>query len=182
MATTKFYLDTRGVPESKAAPLKIALTQKGKTVLIGLDVRLMRNQWDKVTEKISGLKNKQFLNTYIHKRKQDMDEIILSMSGEIGRMTAAEIKRRILLRLVSQAREDIVEEENTFMYSFLSFTNSKTGRTKEIYTATYNRIYAYLGERATELQFEDITKEWLMAFDAFLMKAAPSKKCEEYSF
>lgn len=76
MATTKFYIDTRGVPESKAAPLKIALTQKGKTVLIGIDVRLMRNQWDKVTEKNSGHKNKQFLNMYIHKRKQVITKFI----------------------------------------------------------------------------------------------------------
>lgn len=182
MATTKFYLDTRGVPESKAAPLKIALTQKGKTVLIGLDVRLMRNQWDKVTEKISGHKNKQFLNMYIHKRKQDMDEVLLSMSGGIGLMTAVEIKRRIMSKLASQAKENMVGEENAFMYRFLTFTNSKTGRTKEIYTATYNRIYAYLGERAMELQFEDITKEWLMAFDAFLMKTAPSKNARNIHF
>lgn len=173
MATTKFYLDTRGVPEDKAAPLKIALTHKGKTVLLKLDVRLMRNQWDKVTGKISGHKNKQFLNMYIHKRKQELDEMLLTSCVE--HMTAIQIKRMVMAQLNTKTKENMGEDKNSFMSRFLTFTNSKAGRTKEIYTATYNRINAFYGARARELQFEDITKEWLTAFDAFLLRSAPSR-------
>ena len=141
MATTKFYLDTRGVPEDKAAPLKIALTHKGKTVLLKLDVRLMRNQWDKVTGKISGHKNKQFLNMYIHKRKQELDEMLLTSCVE--HMTAIQIKRMVMAQLNTKTKENMGEDKNSFMSRFLTFTNSKAGRTKEIYTATYNRINAF---------------------------------------
>lgn len=169
MATTKLYLDTRGIPPKKAAPLKLAITQKGKTALIPLDVHILPSQWDKHAGKVIGHPNKQVLNTYIGNRKQSVDNILLKLleTGEIARMGVADIKKRVT------GREE--EENGLFAARFLKFASVKKERTKEVYMHTYRRFSAYAGNGIGNLKFEDITKEWLIGFDTFLSRTSPSK-------
>ncbi|EJX00442.1 hypothetical protein EVA_11454, partial [gut metagenome] len=61
MATTRFYLDTR-YADSEQGMLKIALTHKGSTAYILLDIRLSMNQWDKRAEKVVNHPQKLLLN------------------------------------------------------------------------------------------------------------------------
>ena len=97
MTTTKFYLDARKPCACKEAPLKLAITKKGKTALIPLDVKILPSQWDKRAGKIIGHPNKLFLNTYIGNRKLQIDNLILKLteSGEAFGLTATELKNRI---------------------------------------------------------------------------------------
>lgn len=173
MATTKFYLDTRNLASGKTAPLKLSVTQKRKTALINLNVQLFPSQWDSRAWKVVGHPNRLTLNTYIWKRKQDIDNVILMLEekGEITRMTATDIKRRIEEELEPKNTQN----ENLFKTCFLRFANSKKESTKEIYMHTYKRLLAYSGESLETLSFEDVTKEWLTAFDTFLQKTSPSK-------
>lgn len=172
MATTKFYLDTRSTGKGKPAPLKIAITKKGSTSLISLDVKLLPSQWDKRAEKITNHPNKLFLNKYIIDRKQDVDNLLLKLtaSGLASGLTALGLKNRILLEL-SPGRN----AGELFAARFLKFAETKKERTKEIYMATYSRLVAYAGSKLESLAFEDITKSWLTGFDTFLQKTSPSK-------
>jgi tyrosine type site-specific recombinase len=173
MATTKFYLDTRNLVAGKTAPLKLAVTQKGKTALIHLNIQLLPTQWDNRAGKVIGHPNKFTLNTYIGKRKQDIDNVILKLTekGEIMRMNVTEIKKRI----AEELSPNIPQNKDLFNNRFLVFAQSKKDSTKKIYMHTYNRLLAYYGEDFETLSFEDITKEWLTAFDTFLQKTSPSK-------
>ena len=79
MATTKFYLDTRATRKGKPSPLKLAITKNGKTALFHLNITLLPEQWDKKAGKVTNHPNKSFLNTYISRRKLDVDTIILKL-------------------------------------------------------------------------------------------------------
>lgn len=175
MATTKFYLDTRNLDSGKTAPLKLSITRKGKTALIPLNIQILPSQWDKKAGKIISHPNKQFLNTYIGNRKQQIDNLILKLteSGEICGMEATEIKKRISIDFSTAHKK--TAKCDLFHTRFLGFANSKKSRTKEIYEATYKRILAYIGDELESLTFEDITKEWLTGFDTFLQRTSPSK-------
>ena len=69
MVTTKFYLDLRAVYPGKEAPLKLALTKKGRTALIFLRIRILPTQWDREACKIIAHPDKLFLNNYIGNRR-----------------------------------------------------------------------------------------------------------------
>lgn len=172
MATTKFYLDTRATKDGAEAPLKLSITHKGKTVQIPLGIKLRPTNWDERLGKVTGLPNKAYLNTYIIRRKQDIDTIILKLAeqGEIGsRSTPKEIKDKVIAALhPEEKREDLFAER------FKKFTDGKKGRTRELYQSTYRRMLAY-DSGLEKLVFTDITKEWLTGFDAFMERTSPAK-------
>ncbi len=175
MATTKLYLDTRATRKGKASPLKLAITKNGKTALLHLNITLLPDQWDKKAGKVTNHPNKSFLTTYINRRKLDVDTIILKLieTGEASRMNATDIKNHIEM-LFKGKQEEKDSDRNTFSFHFKKFADSKKESTKGVYMHTYNRMKAYEKE-LEKLKFEDITKEWLVSFESFLAKTAPSK-------
>lgn len=172
MATTKLYLDTRAARKGQPAPLKLAITKNGETALLHLNIVLLPNQWDKKAGKVTNHPNKLFLNTYINRRKLDVDTAILKLieTGEEGRLRAVEIKNRIA-GAYAEAQSD---DNQFFAYRLKRFAERKKDSTKGIYMHTYNRMKAYT-EDFEQLTFEDITREWLISFENFLAKTAPSK-------
>lgn len=64
--------------------------------------------------------------------------------------------------------------ERRFAPMYRRFTETKTGRTRELYECTLRRMQAY-EPRLERLRLEDITHEWLAAFDTFLAESAPSR-------
>ena len=173
MASTKFYLDTRGIKPGKTAALKLSITHKGKSALLSLNVHILPTQWDNLALKIVGHPNKAFLNMYICNRKQEVDNIILKLfgCGKMVSMSVADLKARIMNEIAPQS-----EEEGTptlFAERFLRFAGTKKESTRGVYMQTYSRMRQYMGEDLDRLTFEDITKDWLVRFDLFLQKTAP---------
>lgn len=170
MATSNLYLDCRAVGKGQPAPLKISINKRGRTALIPLDVRILPSQWDKRARKIIDHPNKRYLNAYITKRKLEIEAILLSMYDDAcTRMTAQQIKEYVCAKLKLNGA---VEQSDLFAECFLQFANSKSASTKRVYLYTYSRLQAYLGKKLQTLQFEDITTEWLTAFENFLAKTA----------
>lgn len=175
MAKTKLYLDTRAVKQGKEAPLKLAIMRNRNTALIPLNVSILPEQWDKAACKVVAHPNRAALNSYIATKKIEIDNIILKLfeNGEIYGKSAMDIKKYVLSALIP---EKLKKPKNLFMERLQSFAKGKKERTKEIYAATYKRIIAFIGEEEAErITFEDITKEWLTAFDTFLARTSPSK-------
>lgn len=172
MATTKLYLDTRAAKKGNPAPLKLAITKNGETALLHLNIALLPNQWDKKAGKVINHPNKLFLNTYINRRKLDVDTAILKIieTGEAVKMRAIDIKNRI----AGAATEDQLDENQLFAFRLKRFASRKKESTKAIYLHTYSRMKAY-AEDFEQLTFEDITREWLISFESYLAKTAPSK-------
>ena len=143
MATTKLYLDTRATPKGKPAPLKIAITQNGKTALLHLNITLLPEQWDKKAGKVTNRPNKSFLNTYISRRKVEVETEILKMveTGYSARLQATEIKNHIERLFKAEPEES--NEETLFASRFKLFAERKKESTKGVYMHTYNRMKAY---------------------------------------
>lgn len=172
MITTKIYLDRRAVKGNNPAPLKIAITKKGSTAYISLGISLMPEQWNPTKQCVVSHPKRQFFNTYINKRKLEVDEIVLSLTAAkdtIG--TATDIKNVIASRLNPQD----TDESTTFHNWFVKFSGTKMGRTKELYDATLNHIKRFRPKNYRQLRFEDITMEWLVEFDAYLAKTSPAR-------
>lgn len=175
MITTKFYLDCRAVKKGNPAPLKIAITKKGVTAHIPLNVSLLPNQWDNKTQKIKDHPKKQNLNLFINKRKSLVDDIILKLidRGDISGFRACQIKDAILVELDPKETSDF--KERTFLHRFKKFTDTKSGKTKEIYESTYKKICDFSKKNGPLLMFEDINKDWLVRFENSMAKASMSK-------
>lgn len=167
MATTKLYLDTRGKGDKEPAPLKVCITNHGKSTYISLDVKLSKSQWNADIQKVKNAPNGKLLSSYINNKKVQIDNAILELStrGELTGLTIIQIKKKIL-EYISPS----VKDENLFVARFKNFGESRTAeRTREIYATTLKKILEY-DKEASSLSFEQITKEWLTGFDAYLQK------------
>lgn len=165
---TKFYLDLR---KSELGTLKIALCHKSQTRHISLDVQLTRNQWD--GEKVVNHKNKVFLNTYIVRRKLDIDTAIyqLRQSVDFDSISINDIKT-LVLKAVSPATDEV--PANNFVSRFKYFAATHKEHTEKIYLHTLKRMTDFCPELDT-LNFEDISKDWIVSFDTYLAKTMKSK-------
>lgn len=101
MARAKLYLDTRAAKDGKPAPLKVAINNKSKTALISLDIHLLPSQWDAKSCKVVNHPNRLFLNNFLTRRLLDIETMVLRLAenGELGRMSALDIKQHILRQL-----------------------------------------------------------------------------------
>lgn len=175
MATTKFYLDTRN-KNGDTFPLKIAINHKGNTSLLSLGIYLLKSQWDKKSEKITGHSNKFFLNTFIAKRKQEVDSIILKLieTGELPKMSATAVKDVVTSELVHED-DDQEKDKGLFLPHYRKFMERKGNtHTREIYSLTLTHLTRFARDIGS-LRFEDITKSWLTDFDNYLARTSPSK-------
>lgn len=172
MATTKLYLDCRATRSNGTVPLKVTITNKTQSSHIGLDVFITPAQWDKLSGRIVNHPNKSFLNTYITRRKLDIETELLKLSatGQLSQLGITEIRNRIL-----QALNPCESKKHTFVSEFTKFIESKEKpRTREIYQMTLNWILKY-DTKAELLTFEEITKDWLVDFDKFVSITSPSR-------
>ncbi len=123
----------------------------------------------------------QLLNLYISGVKQQVDRtiFILADNGGLQSMTAIDIKTEIERKLNPEKVEEREQKERRaklFAARFKRFAESKKASTCGVYMQTYRRMRDFIGETAlNKLSFEDITREWLGKFEAFLAKTAPSK-------
>lgn len=165
MATTKLYLDTRGKGDNDPAPLKVCITNHGKSTYISLEVKLPKSQWDAEKQKVKNAPNGKLLSSYINNKKLQIDNAILDLStkGELKGLTVIQIREKI-----QEYINPSVKDENLFLSRFKKFGESRTSdRTKEIYATTLKKITEF-DKYASSLSFEQITKEWLSNFDTFL--------------
>lgn len=174
MATLKLYLDSRATKTGNPAPLKIAITNKGATTLINLNIKLFPSQWDNKSSKVTNHPNKQFLNNYITRRSLEIETLLLKLaeSGSLGKMKSSEIRKYIVSEIAPEKEEN---GRDNFIVHFEKFMNNKNNkRTNELYRLTFKHIIKYTNNN-NDLKFQDITKDWLVGFDEFLSKTSPSK-------
>ena len=179
MANTRFYLDERSAKTGKASVLKIAIAHKGTTSLISLSAKVHAEQWDSVRMKVVGHPDAMLMNVYIQGVKRQVDTIILSLAneGKLRNMTNTELRNYIQEQLNPdevEAKKEKERKAKLFATRFLSFAESKGASTKRLYMVTYKRMKDF-EPRLESLAFEDITREWLTAFNTFMATTAPSQ-------
>lgn len=172
MITTRFYLDCRDVARGQAAPLRLVITKKSVRAYIPLSVSLLPSYWDAHRQQVVGHPRKVALNNFIQSQKLAVDGIIfrLAEAGELVGLRSSQIKDRVIAELYPS--DDVAAA--TPYSCFVSFMETKTGRTRQLYAATLSRLQAFCPGFA-KLGFEDVSVKWLESFDRFLAKTSPSR-------
>ena len=173
MITTKLYLDNRYAKRGQPGSLKLCIVKNGKSAMIPLGIPVMPEQWDKAAQKIKNHPNKMSLNSFVRNRCTVAENVILRLveSGEVQGMGITEVKRRI----ESALNPDAGSARGVFEREFLKFADSKKESTKACYMHTYGRLKAFCGN-LSELRFENINKDWLTRFDAWLDREGSHSK------
>lgn len=169
MITTKLYFDKRFTKgdEAKQAPIKIVITRKGTTALIGTDIKVFPNQWDAKKQIVVNHENAKRINLYISKFKVRIETIIMEIeeSGQVYGMNASKVKDHIMSILNPQEEEN---DGTLFVRRYMQFAERKNAKTsRRIYLNTLAKIRQF-DRNIDKLHFEDIDRRWLMDFDYFL--------------
>ena len=174
MAKIKLYLDKRYVWADGTYPLKIAVNHNGSSSYIPLGIDVTQEQWDDVTGGIISGAKKVSLNERIRRKLYEAQEALsfLSEKGGVKRMSASELKTRILKIMTGDKEETSAGQFSAAFRRFIS--KKEKPRTREIYEYTLQRLYKFCPELDT-LGFEAITRDWLAAFDKFLARTSPSR-------
>lgn len=169
--TIHIYLDKRSVKRGEEAPLKIGINKQGSSAYINLGRKIYPTQWDSRKERIKNRPDKAILQSFIDTQRNAISSIIMDLTnkGELVMLSATQIKNKVLAIL-----EPTANTSNGFYSRFISFAKSRTAkRTQDIYSVTAHKILEYDAQIKTKT-FEDINKDWLNGFDAFLTKSSPS--------
>lgn len=101
MATVRLYLDRRAVADGMPAPLKLAITERGSTAYLKLNVRLLPTEWDAATEKVTSRPDKAQINAYALMMKARTMGLLdrLNTCGGLEGLTSTQIKDRVRKKL-----------------------------------------------------------------------------------
>ena len=172
MARIKFYLDKRHAGVGGLFPLKINLSHKGKNVLFPVrDVRLQESQWDSVAERVVRHRLAATLNSVIQHARLDMEDklLLLQRDGRLEKMSMAELREALGMA----PRKRKVKEYGSLWQALKAFGESRPAAgTRGLYEQTERRLRAWLGDSCESLDFEDVTRDWLRQFDAWMGETA----------
>lgn len=175
MANLKLYLDGRRLKADGTALLKISVSHLRQVRYVSLGLSLKPCVWDsercRVTDKHpSHLR----LNNAISRLKLRAEDAFLSVVASGTCYTLAEIHEAVT-RAIQPDPEDVLSEKPDPSLLFPVFEKFAATK-KESTRLTYERTLAHLRNYANgrTLRFEDITRSWLLGFDAAMAKTAPS--------
>ena len=173
MATIKLYLDTRVKRQDGTYPLRLAVNHKGKNAMITLDVNLRENQWDARTQRIQEHPFKQNLQKTIDNIKGKATTVLLDAKAD------GLLKDLSITAIRDYVRKQIDPESNNddtvyFRLWYERVMNRHTNpRTNEIYLMTLRWMQRF-DRNFDGLRFEDINKDWLQRFFAYMERTSPS--------
>lgn len=167
MATVIVLLDQRRAKANGLFPLRFGVRWNRKAIYITPGIELKPDQWDATAQRVVNHPRRVQLNSYIRQHLASIQQLLMNESAvrNVDKLTTEQMRQLI------ECREE--DKQDTFMEYFRRFSETKKGRTKAIYEATYSRLSSWRKDILND-KFEDINKRWLTEFDAFLAKTAPS--------
>lgn len=171
MATVSINLDKRVAKKDGSFPLKLSLSIKGQSARISLNISLMQDEWDETTKKVIKRNDRLQLNTCISQILLKVQMLILNADNRLKGKTFKEIKYIVMSEILPTEK---AEYKGIFIEWFeKAIDKHENGRTKALYEQTLKWIYKF-EQRAEKLTFEDINRDWLERFFAFMAESSPS--------
>lgn len=168
MASVKLFLDKRSMKKDGTYPLKLTVHHR-KSFHISLNVSVLEQNW--INDKIVGVKNERFLNSYIQSRFATIHSTLLKLKvdGSLGRLSHLDLKRILMVEMdggVSN-KEDSSNNKLLFVSHAKQFISTRDAEgTKETYNYTLDTIKKHYD--LNNLLFEDIDIFWLEDFNGKL--------------
>lgn len=176
MAKLKWYLDERVVNENGEAFVKLMINQKSKTAFINSSFRVRSDQWNEESGCVVGHPQRAMMNRMLVKMMMDAEAVLQRLQEQyrLSGMAAKEIKGAIE-EVLHPEKAMAKDEQNLFATRFRRAMETKRAEnTRSIYRQTYSRMLAY-DKNVERLRFEEITRDWLTGFDAFMARTSPSQ-------
>lgn len=195
MAKVSFYLDSR----KNGVSVKLRVTSNCQQRKIGLGIHLDDvNQWrpDDPSGPVVGHPYSRRMNAVLSVKIAAANDVLLDFASRNRSAAPAELFDAVEQRLDSAKaeqnrldRESAQRQATSVLIVWKKFQDGKSGRTWELYHETLRRICRFVAERsrskATEpdaivadgmkelaqMQFEDITLDWLDSFDRWLARS-----------
>lgn len=153
------------------APLMIAVNHNSSSCYIPLPgIRLRRDQWDKSRRRVVNHPRADTINSVAVSTLGRALDIVMSLGGVRG-LTTAQVRDQIAERLFPPAMADTGVAAVMREYAALCGREN----TADKYHQTLTHLGRWLGSRRLrQLQFADISPEWLAEFDRYLIAYCPS--------
>ena len=163
MATTSFFLDTRGKAKDGKGSVLILLYHNHSTTTIRTGIRVSRDNWR--DQKVVRHPDAEALNAALQKQKTKVDHqiAILTLDENFSSFTAPEIKKAIAMDMPRIERGHNIED---LFNEYINDGNIKEG-TKHIYQMTLKKVKDFGGDG---LKIENMNLKWLRSFDSYLAK------------
>lgn len=175
MAKLNVYLDTRRVKPGCPAPLKISITQKRAVRYVSLGVSVLPAHWDAAQRRLrSGAPLAARTNLLISRRLLAAEDAVLELSLRSPRPSLDQLRDAVSAVLKPKDEPEVVTDRSLLLPAFLRFIETKTGKTRSAYLQSLSRLRAFC-PALDALRFEDVTRSWLLEYDTFLVRTAPSQ-------
>lgn len=165
--TIRITTDERRRRPDGTVPVYLAFAANGKTVFHGLGIYVQPSEFDKETYTV---------RTADRRRKADFARYNLLIQGELTRarnlllslQLAGKATGMLPARFKAMFAAGQTQGAVTFTEYFKTFIEKKTGRTREVYQGTLDKIIRLSGD---DVPFEAINYAWLEAFDRSMRMA-----------
>lgn len=174
MARASLYHDCRAVKAGQPGPLKIKYYHKGSTIMVPTNIYLLPEQWAKDTI-VNHPRAKQ-MNSLLQLRMADITSEILELevTGKLASMSPADLRKNLLASIGHETENKV---QNLFLPVYEEYMGHfDNAGTISIWKNTLNRLNAYCSDAGCKLEkltFDEMTVEWMEAFDSFLARTAP---------
>lgn len=165
--TIRITIDERRRRPDGTVPVYLAFAANGKTAFHGLGIYVQPSEFDKETYTV---------RTADRRRKADFARYNLLIQGELTRarnlllslQLAGKATGMLPARFKAMFAAGQTQGAVTFTEYFKTFIEKKTGRTREVYQGTLDKIIRLSGD---DVPFDAINYAWLEAFDRSMRMA-----------
>jgi len=173
MANLKLYLDARRLKMDGSALLKISVSHLRQVRYVSLGLSIKPSLWDsercRVTDKHpSHLR----LNNAIARLKLRAEDAFLSVVSSGSHYTLDEVHEAVARAVLPEEGLPEKADPSLLLPVFEKFAATKKESTRLTYERTLVHLRSYVG--GGSLRFEDVSRSWLLGFDAAMAKTAPS--------
>ena len=159
MATLKLVLVNEHANQDGKYPIKLRFSANSKRADVNLNVFVSEENWHEKEMTILSTEPKfKVKNKLIQDEFEKGEEFMKNLSNK-GRLVN---DAKALRDLFTQKEKSIM-----FMDRLYEFAQTKTGKTKETYLGTWNKLKTYTDK---DIYFDDITPSWLAKFEAHCIK------------
>lgn len=186
MFTYAFFVRT-----ARNNSVRLRLTANRRSIELSLGIRLSESDLNDALSahpSRNNMKWRAVFMAYQAKIEQIRCDYLRAGIGDPG---LAAVRERVLMELFrndgepegpSPSNGASMSPRGSFVRHFISFSATRPARTtRQRYASTLSRMRGF-DPRTDELSFEDVTVEWLTAFDAYLAKRAPMKNARNIHF
>lgn len=177
MANLKLYLDSRRLKTDGTALLKISVSHLRQVRYVSLGLSIRPEMWDSERDRVSDKHPSRLrLNNAIARMILRAEDAYLSVVSSGVAFGLPELHRAVAAAVQPEPEEKPKEKSSLepalLVPVFRKFAATKKESTRLTYERTLAHINAYT--EGAPLRFDDVSRSWLLGFDAAMAKTSPS--------